>query len=405
MKKYGTLLSLYLAQSIPMSFFSTVVPVIMRQEQYSLESIGLLQLIKLPWILKFLWAPFIDNSAKNRRGYRKIILISEFIYAFLIISIGFLDLKTDFSSIIILVIISFIASGTQDIATDAFAILSLKKSERSFGNSMQSAGSFLGTLVGSGVLLIIYHHFGWQMLLTCLALFVLVAVLPLFSFSKKELQVRENKITKRASLEDVGSFFRQKGIYRQVITLAIYYSGIIGVLAMVKPFLVDLGFRTDQIGFISGIYGTSMGAVFALLAGFLVKKLSVSFTIRLFSFYNFIAAAGFFVMSFLTGNLALIYIFICLLWSAYGMSSVAIYTMAMNIVRPGREGTDFTLQIVITHLSGIIMAVSSGKIAGSLGYKGLYAIETVLAAAVFITILFLHKTKSSENENTADTTQ
>ncbi|MBE0653957.1 MAG: MFS transporter, partial [Bacteroidales bacterium] len=54
LKKYGTLLSLYLAQSIPMSFFSTVVPVIMRQENYSLESIGYLQLIKLPWILKFL---------------------------------------------------------------------------------------------------------------------------------------------------------------------------------------------------------------------------------------------------------------------------------------------------------------------------------------------------------------
>ena len=30
--KYLTLFSLYLAQSIPMSFFSTVVPVIMRME-------------------------------------------------------------------------------------------------------------------------------------------------------------------------------------------------------------------------------------------------------------------------------------------------------------------------------------------------------------------------------------
>jgi predicted MFS family arabinose efflux permease len=402
MKKYGTLLSLYLAQSIPMSFFSTVVPVIMRQENYSLESIGLLQLIKLPWILKFLWAPFIDNTAKNRRGYRRIILISELIYAILIVSIGFLNLKTDFSTIIILVIVSFIASGTQDIATDAFAILSLKKSERSFGNSMQSAGSFLGTLVGSGVLLIIYHHYGWKILLSCLAVFALIAVIPLFSFSKKELEGREKSSVKRASLNDVGSFFRQKGIYRQVITLAIYYSGIIGVLAMVKPFLVDLGFRTDQIGFISGIYGTSMGALFALIAGYLVKKLSVKFTIRLFSFYNFVAAAGFLIMSFLTGNLALIYIFVCLLWSAYGMSTVAIYTMAMNIVRPGREGTDFTLQIVITHLSGLIVAVSSGKIAGAIGYKGLYTLETVIAALVFMTILFLHKDKKTENENTKD---
>ena len=46
-KKYYTLLSLYLAQSIPMSFFSTVIPVIMRMENYSLESIGYIQLIAM----------------------------------------------------------------------------------------------------------------------------------------------------------------------------------------------------------------------------------------------------------------------------------------------------------------------------------------------------------------------
>ncbi|TFH48248.1 MAG: MFS transporter, partial [Bacteroidia bacterium] len=52
--KFPTLFSLYIAQSIPMSFFSTVVPVIIRQENYSLESIGLMQLVKLPWIVKFM---------------------------------------------------------------------------------------------------------------------------------------------------------------------------------------------------------------------------------------------------------------------------------------------------------------------------------------------------------------
>ena len=69
--KYYTLLSLYLAQSIPMSFFSTVIPVIMRQEQYSLESIGYLQLMKLPWIIKFLWAPLIDKTSNSSRHYCK----------------------------------------------------------------------------------------------------------------------------------------------------------------------------------------------------------------------------------------------------------------------------------------------------------------------------------------------
>ena len=64
-KKLLTFFCLYIAQTIPMSFFSTVIPVMMRQENFSLSTIGLLQLIKLPWILKFLWSPLVDRRDRK----------------------------------------------------------------------------------------------------------------------------------------------------------------------------------------------------------------------------------------------------------------------------------------------------------------------------------------------------
>lgn len=397
-KKYGTLLSLYLAQSIPMSFFSTVVPVIMRQENYSLESIGLLQLIKLPWILKFIWAPLLDKKGKSRKEYRKMILISELIYAVIILSIGFLDLSTDFRLIIILMVIAFTASASQDIATDAFAILSLRKKERSLGNSMQSAGSFLGTLTGSGILLIIYHYYGWQWLLACLSLFVLMALIPLYSskeFEKNEETESEERPA--AGLKDILSFFRQKGTGRQVITLFLYYSGIIGILSMLKPLLVDLQFEANKIGFISGIFGTAFGAIMALAAGFLVKKIKVKNSLILFSFVNLTAASLFLLAESAGKTLSYIYPLVALIWTAYGLSTVAVYTLAMNWVRPGREGTDFTIQIVLTHLCSLTIAVLSGKIAGMLGYQSLFRIEAILALLVFIIVLLLFKNNNDHD--------
>ena len=47
----------------------------------------------------------------------------------------------------------------------------------------------------------------------------------------------------------------------------------------------------------------------------------------------------------------------------------------MDCVRPGREGTDFTIQTVITHLSGMLMAILSGRIADHTGYHGLFFFE------------------------------
>ncbi len=387
-QKYGTLLSLYLAQSIPMSFFSTVVPVIMRMENYSLESIGYLQLVKLPWIVKFLWAPMVDKHGQKKSHYKKWVIFSEIFYAVIIISIGFFDLSTNFVFIIVLMLIAFTASATQDIATDAFAIRILKPKQRSIGNSMQSSGSFLGTLFGSGVLLIVYSYLGWKYLLLCLSLFVLFAIVPLLLYKEKNEQDRKH--IQPVSMKDIFLFFKIPQIGRRIILLAIFYAGIIGILTMLKPFLVDLNYSVKRIGFMAGIYGTSFGAISALLGGLLIKRIGNKQSLLIFSVYNLVAASFFYWVSLGNTQTWILFIGIALLWSAYAMSSVIIYTISMNMVRPGREGTDYTLQIVITHLSSLIIAVFSGKVADKIGYDGLFFIETIICLFVILFAQYLY---------------
>lgn len=418
MKKYPTLMSLYLAQSIPMSFFSTIVPVIMRQEKYSLAMIGMLQLIKLPWIFKFLWAPLVDRYSTSVGSYKKWIFTSELIYAIIIISIGFLNLQFDFLLIVILMVAAFVASATQDIATDAFAIHILKKDERSMGNSMQSAGSFLGTLTGSGVLLIMYHYFGWQGLMICLAAFVLIALIPLYYYKHKKSEPIEAQpvakagchhhsigrghdlTVRKASFKDIGTFFKQKGIIRRVILLFFFYSGIIGILSLMKPFLVDNGFTTKQIGILSGICGTASAAIFAVFAGHLVHFIGRKKSLFLFASFSLLVTLYFVWL--LTGHMThmQLYTAVVLLWISYGMSSVGIYTISMDIVRKGREGTDFTIQIVITHLSALLITIASGRIADVIGFKGLFIIESIIAACLLISLPFLYREKLNTQEIT-----
>lgn len=396
-QKFPVLFSLYIAQSVPMSFFSTVVPVIMRQEQYSLESIGLLQLVKLPWILKFLWAPFVDNYTRNGKQIRSWIIISELFYAIVIVSIGFFNLKTDFSLIIILMVVAFIASATQDIATDIFAILILKPEERGTGNSMQSAGSFIGSLLGTGVLLLAYYYFGWKNLLFLLAAFVVFAIVPVILYKGKgSLETFEKP---RVKIRDIFVFFKDKTCRKRILVLMFYYSGIIGILAMLKPYLVDLGYNVKQIGFMSGIVGTSVAALSALLAGIIIKKIGRKASVYIFALINLFAATFFIYLANHTPLLFEIYIGICLLWGAYGLSTVIIYTTSMDIVRKGREGTDFTVQIVVTHLSGLIIAILSGRIGDKIGYSGLFRVEFVLAVFVFLVLLYNYPLRLKKNEN------
>lgn len=386
--KFPTLFSLYIAQSIPMSFFSTVVPVIMRQENYSLESIGLLQLIKLPWIIKFLWAPLVDNNASGSRQVRRWIVYSELFYALVILTISFFSLQTDFTLIVILMLLAFIASATQDIATDIFAIRVLSISEKAIGNGIQSSGSFIGSLFGTGVLLLAYHYLGWQWLLWILACFVIFAIVPLFVYKPDITLPTEQK--RRVKPWDMFVFFADKKNLRRLPMLMVYYAGIIGILAMLKPYMVDLGYSVKDIGFMSGIVGTSVAALMSFSGGFVIRALGRKLSVYLFAMLNVFTGLYFYFMTLGTPSTTILYIGIVLLWASYGLSSVVIYTTSMDAVRPEAAGTDFTIQIVVTHLSSMLIAVFSGKLGDVLGYNRLFGVETLVSVASLLILLYVY---------------
>ena len=392
--KLVTFFCLYIAQSIPMSFFSTVIPVMMRQENFSLASIGLLQLIKLPWILKFLWSPLVDRNCVTVSHYKKWIFSSELIYAVLIFSVAFLDFKENFTTILVLVIISFVASATQDIATDALAVLSFKRKDKSLVNSMQSMGSFAGAMLGGGALLLLFKQIGWNSLLPCLAVFVIIALAPLLF--NKEIAIKEKSPAQKAKRTDFYYFFTQKGIWKQIIFLFLYYAGLIGILAMLKPYMVDLGYNMQEIGIMSGVAGTSVAFVSSFTGGFILRRIGRYRSRILFSVCILLATLYFMCLSYCTPTTLMLYIGIFLLWGSYGMATIVVYTTAMDCVREGREGTDFTIQTVITHLSGMCMAIVSGKIGDHAGYHGVFLFEVVLAATSLLFILLFFKKEQTK---------
>ena len=381
---------LYIAQSIPSSFFATALQVMMREANYSLATIGLLQLVKLPWVVKFLWSPLVDRHCLTGRDFRRCIVVSEIVYAIFIILAGHLNVTDNLYLIIFMVMLSLVASATQDIATDALAILMHTGRDKSMVNSMQSMGSFGGALIGSGVLLLVLHQFGWHMVTPFLGVFVLLMLIPLLR--RKDLNIAQKDVRQRARLTDFASFFVQRGIWRQIGFLLRYYASIIGILSMMRPWLVDLGYSMKEIGVMSGIIGTSSAFCASFGAGFIVRRIGI-FTARiLFACFILLTTLYFLGLVMLgTPTTAMLYGGIVLMWMSYGMATIVVYTSAMECVRPGREGTDFTVQTVLTHLSGIIMAGLSGAVADHFGYYGLFLAEVIIASISLVYIILLFR--------------
>ena len=385
----GTFFCLYIAQMVPSSFLMTALQVIMREGQYSLATIGLLNLVRLPWTIKFLWSPFIDRHCVTVGDYKRTIVTTELIYAVALLATGLINVHSEITLVIILACISMLASATQDIATDALAILAFKKHDHSMLNSMQSMGAFGGAVIGGGLLLILLKSYGWNVVVPCLALFVTMMIIPLLL--NTHIKIENEKPRERAKWTDIFRFFTRKEIWPQIGFLILYYMGIIGILSMLRPYLVDKGYDMKEIGFLMGIVGTSVSFVMAWFSGVLIRRIGIHKARIIVADMIILAPTYFLATTFMEYNKVTFLIGLMYLQGCYGLATVVLYTTSMQCVRPGREGTDFTIQIVISHLTGLLVAVLAGSIAHLTGYRGLYIAETAVAILSFFYVLLAFK--------------
>jgi predicted MFS family arabinose efflux permease len=129
------------------------------------------------------------------------------------------------------------------------------------------------------------------------------------------------------------------------------------------------------------VVGTAFAAASSLLGGQLIKRAGLRFSLNLFLVLNALAALLLYAVSRSDSHLAL-YAGSIGIWTAYGFSSVAVYVFAMNGVREGLEGTDFTSQIFLTQLSALLISALSGRVADKLGYEALFFGGAAISAAV-----------------------
>jgi MFS transporter, PAT family, beta-lactamase induction signal transducer AmpG len=157
--KFVVLFFLYFSQAIPGSFFYMGFPILLREEGVPLEAIGLLSLLSLPMVLRFLWAPFVDRIGNNCFGhYKSWIFPMQLFCVVMLLCISPLDWVADFALVYALGFAYISASATQGIAVGGLAVRILSYEERTFGNSMNMIGTILGVMLGSGAMIICHDN-------------------------------------------------------------------------------------------------------------------------------------------------------------------------------------------------------------------------------------------------------
>lgn len=358
-QKYLVLASLYIVQSVPLSFLKTGFQSFLRDQNYQYDDISrVIGLLMLPWVVKFLWAPLMDKWCGNRLPKIKYsILLFQIIGSTLLGFAAMADFPSDMTVIIGSFFMFSLVAATQDIVVDALAVLTLPKKEHGWGNTLQIGGYYLGEVLGGALILIIFDRFGWNYAMVAFMLFFLLPFLPVLIYKPAE----KTEIPKpaKAGFDNVLSFFKQQGMVFWLLVLAVYMGNQVLARTLLPSMLIDMAFSKTEIGSIISIWGNLASVIGAILGGVLINKLGRKNSLVWFGVLKVIALLGFFLVKEGATN-ATIYSVIISNDFTSGLATVTIYTIMMDKCRLSSPGTDFTIQQSVTQFAVLFFVVISG---------------------------------------------
>lgn len=389
---------LYVAQSVIGGVTWTGLPAVMRDQGLSLDSIGLLSLIILPWALKFLWSPAVERyrlpaSGVNRSGI--IVAIGGLISIVGLVALGFLGPASSWPILACLTLVAF-AAATVDIACDGFAVQSLARSNHGWANAAQVGGAYLGSAIGAGAFLVLVSLHGWMIAVWAMAALVLLLGLPFLCGPARNMPLEAH-----THVPSLRAAFSRREIRRGLVLCALYVMAQKVTLGMLGPYLIDAGLDLATIGLLHGAGSMVLGAAAALLGGAMVRAWGTRPVLILALILQ--AAALFFFAAFDTAHHSKLLLMAVAVVSSSGIMAlgfVALYAQFMHWSDPRQAGVDFTLFQCLDALVSMVGGVVAGYAAQYLGYGVLFAVAGGAAIAVIPAIALLLRYSSSPSPAT-----
>jgi PAT family beta-lactamase induction signal transducer AmpG len=151
--------STYFAEGFPYSVVNNLVEILFKELGASLQLIGLTALFHLPWNLKFLWGPLLDEYETKRSWIVAIEVALSVVMLLLALLVGAAPLLGAISLCVAL--LAFL-SATHDIAIDGYYLEGLGENEQSRYVGYRAAAYRIAGLAVSSPLLLVIGAAGWR---------------------------------------------------------------------------------------------------------------------------------------------------------------------------------------------------------------------------------------------------
>jgi MFS transporter, PAT family, beta-lactamase induction signal transducer AmpG len=342
-------------------------------------TIGIMSYVALPYLLKPLWAPFIDRYPLpflgRRRGW---ILLMQLALA---LTIALFALQNPARSLAAftgcaLAIVFF--SATQDIAFDAYRTDVTNPSERGLAAAAVNLGYRGFSYAASVVALITAQYFGWRTAFLALAVVMLGFCVATICAPSSHNHYQPRSL-RESVLEPLRQLLSTPSAVTLIFVVLLFKIGDAFANKLFTPFMMDIGFSKAEIGGIakalftmSAIGGSILGGIFMVRLGLLRSMLAFGVLQALSNLlYCVLAVSG--------KSYGIMASAVIIEHVAGAMGNIALVALIMAMCDVRYSAFQYALLSALALLPRYTLGYPAGWVADHSGWYGYYIVSFLLA--------------------------
>jgi PAT family beta-lactamase induction signal transducer AmpG len=366
---------LYFAEGFPFGLVVDNLPVYFRAHGVSLEAIGMLSVLGLPWSLKVFWAPLVDRVGERRHWITGALVVMTLATAALPLT----DPASPGVVLFGLILALTVASATQDIAIDAYTIGLLAPGEEGVANGVRVSAYRAALVIGGGALVILAGRVGWPPLFWIAA--AILGVLAIAAWFAPPIAV--TRMPAAAWWRAFVAWLAQPGAAAVLVFVLIYKLGDASMGPMVKPFWLDRGLSLEEIGFVSTTLGVAASVAGALAGGVFTSRVGIFRALWMLGLLQALSNLGYAAVAAMDGGRGAIYAASLVESFTGGLGTAAFLAFLMHVCEREHAATEYALLSALFGFTRSLAGAVSGVGASRLGYAPYFATTFLLALPAY----------------------
>lgn len=362
------------SSGLPLGLVWIAIPDWLRSTGMDIRLVGLITLAQAPWSFKFVWAPFMDRFTPpflgRRRGWALIAQVALFALTLSLAGLGDHP-ETPWIIGALAFAIAF-ASATQDIAIDAYAVDVLKPEEQGVAAGARIAVYRAAMYVAGGLSITLAGQYSWPAVNGALAFLYLIMMVITWKSPEPESKWKAPASLKEAVWYPFLGFLSRHRALEILAFVVCYKLADNLATALLRPFLVDMGYSDFDRGFALATVGLFATLAGTFLGGILTTLMGLGHSLWVFGFLQIISNIGYVLVSTSELNRPLMYGAMGFESFTQGLGTGAFSVLLLRMTQKRFSATQYALFSSLFGLPRILAGPLTGFMVDAMGWTNFF---------------------------------